>query len=112
MSDQIDQILSVIPSEDHSKINRYIHMMQNHLPEKRANHTLWVLDTALKLAHKYSANLEVVIPAAIFHDIAKYDRPDTLIDKGVPEHEVQRDLFNRFPSVWHAFVAAPLIKAQ
>ena len=46
--------------------------VKSHLPEKRYQHTLGVVESAIELANRYGVDSEKAEFAAILHDIAKF----------------------------------------
>lgn len=49
-----------------------LEIVKEHLPPKRYQHTLGVMETAINLANKYGGDVKKIELAAIFHDYAKY----------------------------------------
>mgnify|MGYP001393049110 CR=1 FL=1 len=85
----------------------------NQLPlfisEKRIQHTLRVEDVANELSLKFNAKKEVVSLAALLHDIAKNQTPSTISEFGIDVSSNMKQLWDEYPSVWHAFIGPLLI---
>lgn len=79
--------------------------LQNNLMEKRYNHTLGVVKTALELAEIYNVNKEKAEIAALSHDIAKnmkiYELKKIIDDEGI---SLTIDEENNV-ELWHSIVA-------
>lgn len=75
--------------------------------KERLEHVVGVYETALKLAHIHSADLNKVGIAALYHDYAKYD----VIDDQVKEiSNVIRDKYKETPIIYHAYASAQALK--
>lgn len=75
------------------------------MPEKRWNHTLGVMETAVVLANRFGADPEKADLAAILHDVAKYwpvDRMAMLMR----ENGLDPELLDEDKELWHAPVGA------
>ncbi|CAM4267304.1 bis(5'-nucleosyl)-tetraphosphatase (symmetrical) YqeK [Paenibacillus tarimensis] len=85
--------------------NQLMESVRAQMPEKRWNHTLGVMQTAVELAKRYGVDEQQADLAAILHDVAKYWRTDTMeeIMRGNPELE---PLLTQDKELWHAFVGA------
>lgn len=75
------------------------------MPEKRWNHTLGVVETAVKLAERYGGDSSKAALAALLHDYAKAwptDRQEQVIrEQGLPAELLDYD-----KELWHAHVGA------
>ncbi len=86
--------------------------IQNRLPEKRAQHSLRVAELAHALANFHELDHpEDAYLAGLLHDAAKYETPDTLADRGIPQALCRQGLYDRYPKVWHAFLGPRLALA-
>ncbi|PZD93978.1 HD domain-containing protein [Paenibacillus sambharensis] len=85
--------------------NQLMESVRAQMPEKRWNHTLGVMQTAVELARRYGVSEEQADLAAILHDVAKYWRTDKMeeVMRGNPELE---PLLSQDKELWHAFVGA------
>ena len=86
--------------------------LQNNLIEKRYNHTLGVVKTALELAEIYNVNKEKAEIAALAHDCAKnisYDELKEICEKG--NIIFTEDDLNSKP-IWHAYAAVVIAKEE
>jgi predicted HD superfamily hydrolase involved in NAD metabolism len=89
-----------------------LHEVKNLLPEKRYQHTLGVVESAIDLANRYGGNVERAEMAAILHDIAKFFPVDVLRGFIESHKEIQNDVLSYHPSLWHAPVGAFYVKEQ
>lgn len=81
------------------------------LPKKRYEHTLRVVDTAVKLAEKYNANVEKAKLAALLHDVCKpMDEVD--MKKYVIKYNLDIKLLNYPTEVLHGPVASVYIEKE
>lgn len=80
-------------------------LVQEQMPEHRWQHTLGVIQTAIKLAEQYGANVEQAKRAAILHDVAKY-WPYEKLEAILREQHLAPDLLAHDPKLWHAPVGA------
>ena len=80
--------------------------VKSHLPEKRYQHTLGVVESAIELANRYGVDSEKAEFAAILHDIAKFFSVDVLHDYIEVHDEIPDDFLDYHPSLWHAPVGA------
>jgi len=85
----------------------YIKRIKTYMSPSRVSHSLRVSDAASMLAKHHHANINRVKKAAILHDIAKNQTPESLQALGI--HNVHQECWDSYPSVWHAFVAPELI---
>ena len=53
-------------------VRSYYSLLEHSLTEKRLRHTAGVVQTAIELAHRYSADAKKAQTAALLHDCAKY----------------------------------------
>ncbi|MBS4199741.1 bis(5'-nucleosyl)-tetraphosphatase (symmetrical) YqeK [Bacillus sp. FJAT-49732] len=77
----------------------------------RFQHTLGVVDTAIKLAEKYGANREQAEIAAIFHDYAKL-LPISELKNILKEGQEDDSLLLYHPELWHGPAAAYILKKE
>ncbi|KYG58028.1 bis(5'-nucleosyl)-tetraphosphatase (symmetrical) YqeK [Planococcus maritimus] len=81
--------------------------VKERLPEKRYNHVLGVMNTAVALAKVYGVPEEQARIAAILHDVAKYADRDWM--RGIIEKEnMDPLLLDYHHELWHAPVGAYL----
>lgn len=81
--------------------------VKERLPEKRYNHVLGVMNTAVALAKVYGVSEEQARIAAILHDVAKYADRDWM--RGIIEKEnMDPLLLDYHHELWHAPVGAYL----
>lgn len=80
------------------------------LPEKRYEHTLRVVNTAIHLAEKFGENKEKVECAALLHDVAKYFEPEEMKTIILRDADIPNDYLQFHMSLWHAPVGAVYAK--
>jgi nicotinate-nucleotide adenylyltransferase len=80
------------------------------IPEKRKQHTIGVVNTAMKLAEHYGADLYKTRIAALYHDYCK-DVGIHRLDRYVEEYELCSKYKNQ-PHLSHGKVAAERIKKE
>jgi predicted HD superfamily hydrolase involved in NAD metabolism len=80
------------------------------LPPKRYEHTLGVVEVAIKLANKYGASVEKVEIAALLHDLAKYMSIDEL--HSYIECEQTLEYYGKFSELLHGFAGSNYAKQK
>lgn len=91
--------------------NEALKIVKKQLTERRYEHTLGVMNTALSLAEQYGADGKKAELAAIFHDYAKY-RPLDEMKKIILQENMPVELLDHSPELWHAPVGAYLVKKE
>ncbi|MBF0714123.1 bis(5'-nucleosyl)-tetraphosphatase (symmetrical) YqeK [Gemella sp. GH3] len=81
------------------------------LPTKRYEHTLRVVDTAVKLAEKYNANVEKARLAALLHDVCK-PMDEVEMKKYVIKYNLDIKLLDYPTEVLHGPVAGVYIEKE
>ena len=81
------------------------------LTEHRYQHTIGVMETAIKLADKYGEDVQKAELAAIFHDYAKF-RPKDEMMQIIVEQKMPTDLLDYNSEFWHAPVGAYLAEKE
>lgn len=88
-----------------------LQIVKNQLTDKRYEHTVGVLETAERLAMNYSADMNEVQLAAIFHDYAKF-RPKEEMKTIILEQKMDQELLRHHHELWHAPVGAYLVQTE
>lgn len=91
--------------------NKALKTVKKHLTEHRYTHTLGVLETSLRLAQLYDADMGKTEIAAIFHDYAKF-RPKDEMRQIVKNENLPQDLLEYGNEVLHAPVGAFLVRKE
>ncbi|PAK37129.1 phosphohydrolase, partial [Bacillus licheniformis] len=85
--------------------------VKEQLTEQRYIHTVGVMETAVKLAERFGADLKKAEIAAIFHDYAKFrpkeEMKQIILDGGGP-----LEVLNFHHELWHAPAGAALVKTE
>jgi len=81
------------------------------LTEHRYQHTIGVMETAIKLADKYGEDVQKAELAAIFHDYAKF-RPKEEMMQIIVEQKMPTELLDYNSELWHAPVGAYLAEKE
>ncbi|MEC8678449.1 MAG: HD domain-containing protein, partial [Candidatus Margulisiibacteriota bacterium] len=92
-------------------MNVYIQLIQKYISPTRVAHSERVLKAALMLSNLHNANNEIVKKAALLHDIAKNQTPQSLEKLGIT-NGLYKEEYEHYPAVWHAFVAQTLIEYE
>jgi predicted HD superfamily hydrolase involved in NAD metabolism len=90
---------------------RALEIVKEQLTDHRYEHTLGVVETAVKLARKYGANEEQAELAAIFHDYAKF-RPKEEMQQIIIREKMPEELLSYNSELWHAPVGAYLVEKE
>ena len=80
-------------------------IVKKQLTEQRYQHTIGVMETAIKLAKQYGADVKKAELAAIFHDYAKF-RPKEEMKQIILEQNMPKDLLSYNSELWHSPVGA------
>jgi predicted HD superfamily hydrolase involved in NAD metabolism len=88
-----------------------LELVKEQLTEHRYIHTIGVMETSLKLAKRYGANLKKAELAAIFHDYAKF-RPKDEMKQIIIDEKMSPDLLDHSSELWHAPVGAFLVNKE
>lgn len=88
-----------------------LRIVKPQLTEHRYQHTLGVMETAIRLAQKYGADTEKAELAAIFHDCAKF-RPKDEMKRIIEEQKMPSILLEYNSELWHAPVGAFLAEKE
>ncbi|MCY7860172.1 bis(5'-nucleosyl)-tetraphosphatase (symmetrical) YqeK [Bacillus haynesii] len=85
--------------------------VQEQLTEQRYIHTVGVMETAVKLAERFGADVKKAETAAIFHDYAKFrpkeEMKQIILDGGGP-----LEVLDFHHELWHAPAGAALVKTE
>ncbi|WP_026676374.1 bis(5'-nucleosyl)-tetraphosphatase (symmetrical) YqeK [Fictibacillus gelatini] len=88
-----------------------LELVKRQLTDHRYEHTLGVVDTAVKLAEHYNADKKKAEIAAIFHDYAKF-RPKEEMRQIVRDKQMPLDLLEFGTELLHAPVGAYLVEQE
>ncbi len=79
--------------------------VKQEMPERRWNHTLGVMKSAIELANCFGANAQQAELAAIVHDVAKYWQTAKM-EQVIREQNLNRSVLEYNKELWHAPVGA------
>lgn len=88
-------------------------LLRSRLSQKRYDHSLRVAKTSLKIAVKYNLNFgdkKKLYIASLLHDLLKESSPRMLKKENWNLDNYLEDTYDKFPQIWHGFMAAKLIK--
>ncbi|MEH7414058.1 bis(5'-nucleosyl)-tetraphosphatase (symmetrical) YqeK [Neobacillus drentensis] len=88
-----------------------LELVKIQLTEHRYQHTIGVMETAIRLAEKYGADAKQAEIAAIFHDYAKF-RPKAEMKEIIESQDLPQDLLLYNTELWHAPVGAYLVEKE
>ncbi len=88
-----------------------LQLVKPQLTEHRYLHTIGVMETAIKLADRYGADIKKAELAAIFHDYAKF-RPKDEMKQIIVEQGMPPILLQYNSELWHAPVGAFLAEKE
>lgn len=86
-------------------------LVKEQLTDKRYEHTVGVMETAIQLAEKYGEDCKKAELAAIFHDYAKF-RPKEEMEKIIIAKNMSQQLLEFHSELWHAPVGAYLVQLE
>jgi predicted HD superfamily hydrolase involved in NAD metabolism len=93
------------------KREKALAIVKEQITEHRYQHTLGVMETAIKLARKYGADEKKAELAAIFHDYAKFRDKDEM-KTIIQEQGMDPELLEYNSELWHAPVGAYLVEKE
>ncbi|MFP7375995.1 bis(5'-nucleosyl)-tetraphosphatase (symmetrical) YqeK [Bacillus paralicheniformis] len=85
--------------------------VQEQLTEQRYIHTVGVMETAVKLAERFGADVKKAEIAAIFHDYAKF-RPKEEMKQIILNGGGRLEVLDFHHELWHAPAGAALVKTE
>ncbi|KAA6451382.1 bis(5'-nucleosyl)-tetraphosphatase (symmetrical) YqeK [Bacillus swezeyi] len=85
--------------------------VKEQLTEQRYTHTIGVMETAVKLAERFGADVKKAEIAAIFHDYAKF-RPKEEMKQIILNDGRPLDVLDFHHELWHAPAGAVLVKTE
>ena len=85
-----------------------IETAQAYLSEKRLSHSIRVKEMAKILHNHHGGDKDIIYKAALLHDIAKEQSPESLSKLSITLPEESSSLWEKYPSVWHSY-AGPLL---
>jgi len=88
-----------------------LQIVKEQITEHRYQHTIGVVETAIKLAKQYDVDVQKAELAAIFHDYAKF-RPKDEMKQIIVEQNMPKDLLQYHSELWHAPVGAYLVEHE
>ncbi|WP_442595070.1 bis(5'-nucleosyl)-tetraphosphatase (symmetrical) YqeK [Neobacillus sp. D3-1R] len=91
--------------------NEALALVKKQLTEHRYIHTIGVMETAITLAERYSADPKKAEIAAIFHDYAKF-RPKDEMKQIIVNQQLDPNLLIFNQELWHAPVGAYLVEKE
>lgn len=91
--------------------NQALEIVKQQLTKQRYEHTVGVMETAIKLAKRYGGNEKKAELAAIFHDYAKF-RPKHEMEEIIKKEGFDPDLLLFNSELWHAPVGAYLVEKE
>jgi predicted HD superfamily hydrolase involved in NAD metabolism len=86
-------------------------IVEKQLKKPRYEHTVRVMETSIKLAEKYGADVKKAETAAIFHDYAKY-RPLEEMQRWIEIEQLPKDLLHYHHELWHGPVGALMAERE
>lgn len=86
-------------------------IVKDQLTEHRYQHTLGVVETAIKLAKRFGGDVKKAELAAIFHDYAKF-RPKEEMKEIIAGNDFPQDLLEYNAELWHAPAGAFLANKE
>ncbi|MGC6367762.1 MAG: bis(5'-nucleosyl)-tetraphosphatase (symmetrical) YqeK [Candidatus Marinamargulisbacteria bacterium] len=89
----------------------YIKILEKFISQTRIDHSIRVQQVAIQLAKHYEADVDLISRAAILHDIAKEQTPESLTTHNIDASHYD-DIWKRYPATWHAFVGPLLIASE
>lgn len=88
-----------------------LEIVKKQITDHRYEHTVGVMETAIRLAKKFGADEKKAEIAAIFHDYAKFRGKDEMKSIIIEQH-MDKQLLDYNSELWHAPVGAHLVKEE
>ncbi|ASB88286.1 bis(5'-nucleosyl)-tetraphosphatase (symmetrical) YqeK [Bacillus sonorensis] len=93
------------------KRDKALACVKEQLTEQRYTHTVGVMETAVKLAERFGADVKKAETAAIFHDYAKF-RPKEEMKQIILDENKSLEVLDFHHELWHAPAGASLVKTE
>ena len=90
--------------------DRVLAWLADNVPPSRLNHILRVEQMTVELAHHYNLDVEKAAQAGLMHDLAKYFKPQLLIEMAQKEGLEIDEVMAATPHLLHADVSAIVAK--
>ncbi|MEZ2658819.1 bis(5'-nucleosyl)-tetraphosphatase (symmetrical) YqeK [Aneurinibacillus aneurinilyticus] len=94
------------------KREQLLEAVREQITKHRYEHTLGVVDTAIRLADKYGADKEKAETAAILHDYCKFWPEDRMREIIESTPTIPKDLLEHDKELWHAHVGAEVVRSE
>ncbi|MED4728429.1 bis(5'-nucleosyl)-tetraphosphatase (symmetrical) YqeK [Aneurinibacillus migulanus] len=94
------------------KRKQLLEAVREQITKHRYEHTLGVVDTAIRLADKYGADKEKAETAAILHDYCKFWPEDKMREIIENTPVIPKDLLEHDKELWHAHVGAEVVRSE
>jgi predicted HD superfamily hydrolase involved in NAD metabolism len=91
--------------------SKALELVKAQLTNRRYEHTLGVMETAVQLAQAYGADMKKAELAAIFHDYAKF-RPKEEMKRLLIDEKMDERLLYFHHELWHAPTGAFLVQKE
>jgi len=92
------------------KREQLLEAVRGQITKHRYEHTLGVVETAIRLAEKYGADKEKAETAAILHDYCKFWPEDKMRNIIENTPHIPKDLLEYDTELWHAHVGAEVVR--
>jgi predicted HD superfamily hydrolase involved in NAD metabolism len=92
-------------------LNEALQLVEPHLKKNRFEHTVRVIDTAVKLVDVHGGNQKKTELAGAFHDYAKY-RPIDEMKRWIQAEDISTEVLDFHHELWHAPVGAILVEKE
>lgn len=101
-------MLNSLPQPKYSNIKReqVLAWLTEHVPQSRIEHTLRVEQMAADLARHFNLDIEKAAQSGLLHDLAKYFKPQKLLEMGRVEGLDIDSVSEAHPHLLHADVSA------
>lgn len=86
--------------------------LADNVPASRLQHSLGVEQMAVKLAQHYQLDVEKAAQAGLMHDLAKYFKPNLLLQMAKDEGIAVDPIFESHPHLLHADISAIVARDQ
>jgi predicted HD superfamily hydrolase involved in NAD metabolism len=94
------------------KRDQIIHILSQHVSERRLAHCIRVEETALGLASQFGVERDLVTPAALLHDLCREYTEDLLLKLATNFGIVIDDIEKTEPILLHGSVAAAIARTE
>ncbi len=91
---------------------KVLNWLSDQVPRSRIEHILRVEEMAINLAVQYQLNIAIAQQAGLMHDLAKYFKPQILLQMAIAKGIEIDEILERHPHLLHADISAVVAREE